>query len=72
MKKELKRGPWPPHTEAQKPVHVGLYEVRGPTSTRQMNRYWDGKCWNILYENGIISPAIIQFREWRGLAEKPE
>lgn len=70
---QRERGPWHPATKAQKPVHQGWYEVRGTVNALEIvPRFWNGKDWCMVSEGGIIYAALIQRREWRGLAEKPE
>lgn len=64
------RGPWHPGTKAQKPVRRGWYEVKGVGNDQIYKRYWDGEQW--CWSGSMKYRAIIQSREWRGLAKKPE
>lgn len=67
------RGPWHPSTKAQKPVHVGWYEVRSNLVEDEIfPRYWNGIQWCMISVSGIVYEVLVQNRKWRGLAEKPE
>lgn len=50
-----------------KPVRIGLYETKGYLLTNM--RLWTGLEW--ITPHGRVE-CVIQEREWRGLAEKPE
>lgn len=75
MSKKLKLTPWFPSDV--KPASVGFYERKYSSSDAGQQSYdldyWSGAGWH--YGNGKIKRprdrALIQCREWRGLAVKP-
>jgi hypothetical protein len=68
----MRFSPWfPPEI---KPVHVGVYQVWNS----RIYAYWNGKkwCWAMRSVNEAksfrITDGADQYKEWRGLAEKPD
>ena len=69
------RSPWFPWPT--RPVHVGWYEMRGPSLDSGTPMFWNGAQWGYWMphpaSNGHlwVHWADDEKDEWRGLAEKP-
>jgi hypothetical protein len=68
---------WFPNTI--KPVNIGMYKVKSIFDRRKSYfSYWNGYTFGYaMLKNSEAmkhkdKPSICQYREWRGLAEKPE
>jgi len=72
----MKKTPWFPGSV--KPVHVGVYETKGPFLPEGWYRKWDGKRWYVGDRiPAVAAQEIVPTHQnavklpWRGLAEKP-
>ncbi|CAE6713215.1 hypothetical protein R75461_01157 [Paraburkholderia nemoris] len=61
-----------------KPVHVGVYHVRYPSTMPSLGKFlwarWNGEFWTAAEEKFIwveeeMNPGGVQCKEWRGLTE---
>lgn len=71
----MKKTGW--YSGDQKPVRVGLYEVKNRDDSRRVGyKWWDGKRWSLFRRNLQEAvafnrkPSGFQESIWRGLTEK--